>query len=68
MSYGIGAVVEVIGAVYLGRWIEPLERGVVVGRHVSPSGQEVYEVRLDRDDKEYTLAPGEVEEVEEMEE
>jgi len=64
MSYGIGAIVEVIGVVYLGRWVEPLERGIVVGRHVSPAGQEVYDVRLDVDGKYYTFGPGEIEELE----
>lgn len=47
MSYGIGAEVEVITTVYLGRWIYPLERGIVVGRYVSPAEQEVYDVRLE---------------------
>ena len=62
MSYGIGAEVEVITATYLGRWIEPGERGVVTGRHISPAGQEVYDVRLG-DGKEYTFAPSEIEEL-----
>jgi hypothetical protein len=64
MSYGIGATVEVITATYLGRWIEPLERGEIIGRHISPAGQEVYDVRL-ADGKEYVFAPSEIEEVEE---
>lgn len=63
MSYGIGATVEVITATYLGRWIEPLERGEIIGRHCSPDGQEVYDVRL-ADGKEYVFAPGEIEEIE----
>lgn len=59
MSFGIGDKVEVITTLYLGRWIKPLEKGEVVGRHCSPAGQEVYKVRLE-DGKEYTFAPGEV--------
>ena len=62
MSYGIGAEVEVITATYLGRWIYPGERGEVVGRHASPAGQEVYDVRLE-DGKVYTFAPSEIEEL-----
>ncbi|GAI96544.1 unnamed protein product [marine sediment metagenome] len=64
MSYGIGAIVEVIGVVYLGRWIEPLERGIVTDSYLSPAGQQVYDVRLDKDGEEYTFAPGEIEELE----
>jgi len=62
MSFGIGDKVEVIIALYLGRWIEPLERGKVVGRHCSPAGQEVYGVRLE-DGEEYVFAPSEISEV-----
>jgi len=62
MSYGIGAMVEVIHGVFLARWIFPGERGEVVGRHVSPAGQEVYDIRLE-DGKEYTFAPSEIEEL-----
>lgn len=62
MSYGIGAEVEVITAVYRGRWIYPGERGEVIGRHTSPAGQEVYDVRLE-DGEEYTFALGEIEEL-----
>jgi len=66
MSYGVGAKVETIGGeYYLGRWIRPLETGVVIGRHISPVGQEVYDVQLDEDGKKYTFAPSEIEEVEE---
>lgn len=60
MSFGIGDEVEVITALYLGRWIEPLERGEITGRHCSPAGQEVYTVKL-QDGKEYTFAPSEIE-------
>lgn len=63
MSYGIGTPVEVITFVYLGRWVEPGERGVVIGRHVSPAGQEVYDVELN-DGQDYTFAPGDIEELE----
>lgn len=62
MSYGIGANVEVITAVYLGRWVFPGERGEVIGRHVSPAGQEVYDVKLE-DGREYVFAPGDIEEL-----
>lgn len=61
MSLEIGDSVEVITAVYLGRWIEPFEKGEIVGRHCSPAGQEVYDVRL-ADGKVYTFAPGEISE------
>lgn len=61
MSYGIGATVEVITTVYLGRWIYPFEKGEVTGRHY-PGGQEVYDVRL-QDGTEYTFAPNEIEEL-----
>jgi len=63
MSYGIGARVKVIDAVYLGRWIYPIEQGIVVGRHISPAGQEIYDVVLKKDGKEYTFAPSEIEEI-----
>lgn len=62
MSYGIGAKVEVITTCYSGRWIYPLEKGTVVGRHIS-AGQEVYDVRLEDDGKEYTFGPNEIEEL-----
>lgn len=64
MSYGIGARVEVIQSQFLGRWIMPLEQGEVIGRHTSPAGQEVYDVLLDEDKKEYVFAPAEIEEIE----
>ena len=64
MSYGIGTIVEVIsGDLFLGRWIFPLERGVIVGRHISPAGQEVYDVQLQDDGKNYTFAPSEIDEL-----
>ena len=63
MSYGIGARVEVVGSHYLGRWIGLLEQGEIVGRHISPAGWEVYDVRLDQDGKEYVFAPGDLEEL-----
>lgn len=59
MSYGIGTNVTVMTVVYLGRWVFPFEKGKVIGRHCSPAGQEVYDVRL-QDGKEYTFAPGEI--------
>lgn len=62
MSFGIGATVEVITVTYLDRWIRPCEQGEIVGRHCSPAGQEVYDVRLE-DGKIYTFAPGEIEEI-----
>jgi len=60
MSFGIGNKVEIINSMYLGRWIEPLEKGEIIGRHCSPSGQEVYDVKLE-DGKKYTFAPSELE-------
>jgi len=60
MSFGIGDKVEVITTLYLVRCIEPLEKGEIIGRHCSPAGQEVFEVRLE-DNKEYTFAPGDIE-------
>jgi len=57
----MGDPVEVITALYLGRWLDPLEKGEIVGRHCSPAGQEVYDVRLE-DGKVYTLAPGQIRE------
>lgn len=63
MSYGIGARVEVIAGCYIGRWIEPLESGEIIRRCTAPSGQEVYRVRLDKDGKEYTFTPSEIEEL-----
>jgi len=62
MSYGIGDKVETIKVCYLGRWIRPLEKGEVIGRHCSPSGQEVYKIKLE-DGKEYTFAPSEISEI-----
>lgn len=62
MSYGIGATVEVTTIIYLGRWIYPFEKGEVIGKHCSPAGQEVYDVRL-QDGKEYTFAPSGIEEI-----
>ena len=59
MSFGINTKVEVISTVYLGRWVQPFERGFVEGRHVSPAGQEVYDVMLG-DGKVYTFAPSEI--------
>lgn len=67
MSYGIGSKVEVIEAVYLGRWIYPMEKGVIVGRHCSPAGQEVYDVELQKDGVTYTFPPDGIEEVREAE-
>ena len=64
MSYGIGAKVETIEVVFLGRWIRLLEKGEIVNRHVSPAGQEVYDVQLE-DGKVYTFAPGDIAEIEE---
>jgi len=64
MSFGIGSRVEVITALYLGRWIYPLEKGIVEGRHCSPAGQEVYNVKLETDNTTYTFASGEIDEVE----
>ena len=64
MSYGIGDTVQVIDSVYLGRWIYPLEKGIVEGRHCSPAGQEVYRVKLETDNTTYTFAPGDIDEVE----
>ena len=61
MSFGIGSNVKVIAPFYLGRWVYPGEKGEVIGRHCSPAGQEVYEVRLE-DGKDYTFAPSEIEE------
>ena len=63
MSFSIGQRVEVITTLYLGKWIYPGEQGVIEGRHCSPAGQEVYDVRLD-DGRKYTFAPSEVEGVE----
>lgn len=65
MSYGIGATVEVITGVYLARWVNPGEQGEVIGKHISPAGQEVYDVRLS-DGKEYVFAPSEIEEIKEV--
>lgn len=62
MSFGIGTTVEVITALYLGRWITPLEQGVIEGWHISPADQEVYDVRLS-DGKLYTFAPSDIREV-----
>ena len=62
MSFGIGDKVEVITCVYQGRWIEPPEKGVVIGRHCSLAGQEVYDVLL-QDGKEYVFAPAEIKKV-----
>ena len=64
MSFGIGDRVEVITALYLGRWIYPFEKGVVEGRHCSPAGQEVNNVKLETDNTTYTFAPSEINEVE----
>ncbi len=64
MSYGIGATIEVIVSLYQGRWIEQFEQGEVIGKHISPAGQEVYGVRL-LDGEEYVFAPGEIEEIRE---
>ena len=63
MSFGIGDRVEVITALYLGRWIYPLEKGIVEGRDCSATGQEVYRVKLETDNTTYTFAPSEIEEV-----
>ena len=63
MSYGIGSRVEVITALYLGRWIRPLEKGEVVGREVSPAGQELYRVKLEADNTSYIFAPSEISEI-----
>ncbi len=62
MSYGIGAKVEVITPLFLGRWICIGEQGIVEGRDYSPAGQAVYKVRLT--DGIYTFAPGELVEIE----
>ena len=64
MSFGIGDKVEVIDTLYLGRWIYPLEKGIVEGRHCSLAGQEVYRVKLETDNTTYTFAPSEIDEVE----
>ena len=64
MSFGIGSRVEVITVLYLGRWIYPLEKGIVEGRHCSPAGQEVYNVKLETDNNTYTFASSDIEEVE----
>jgi len=64
MSFGIGSRVEVVTVLYLGRWIYPLEKGVVEGRNCSPAGQEVYRVKLETDNNTYTFASSEIEEVE----
>jgi len=64
MSFGIGSRVAVITTLYLGRWIYPLEKGTVGGRHCSPAGQEVYRVKLETDNTTYTFLPGDIEEVE----
>ncbi len=63
MSYAIGARVEVLHQHFLGRWIMPLEMGTIIGRHTSPAGQEVYDVRLDIDKREYVFAPAEISDV-----
>lgn len=63
MSFGIGSRVGVITALYHGRWIYPLEKGVVEGRHCSPAGQEVYNVKLETDNTTYTFASSEIDEV-----
>ena len=60
---GIGARVEVITATFLGRWVEPSEQGEVVGTHISPAEQDVYDVQLDKDGKVYTFATAEIEEI-----
>lgn len=62
MSFGIGAEIEVITMIYLGRWVYPFQRGIIERRHVSPAGQEIYEVRL-TDNEVYMFAPGEIEEI-----
>lgn len=64
MSFGIGDRVEVITALFIGRWISPLEKGEVVGREVSPAGQELYRVKLETDNNTYCFAPSEIEKVE----
>ena len=64
MSFKIGSSVEVITAIFLGRWIYPLEKGIVEGRHCSPAGQEVYRIKLETDNTTYTFAPSEIDEVE----
>lgn len=64
MTIGIGAKVEVMSAQFLGRWIRPLEKGEVVGRHISPSQQEVYEVELEGDNAVYVFSPEDLEETE----
>ena len=63
MSFGVGSKVEVITTLYLGRWIYPLEKGIVEGRHCSSAGQEVYRVKLETDNTTYTFAPSEIDEV-----
>jgi len=63
MSYRIGATVQIIEQVYLGRWIVPLETGEIIGRHTSPAGQEVYDVRMDKDGKEYVFVSANLQEV-----
>ena len=64
MSFAIGSRVEVVTVLYLGRWIFPLEKGIVEGRQCSPAGQEVYNVKLETDNTSYTFAPGDISEVE----
>ena len=64
MSYGIGTKVEIIEVVFQDTWIRPLEKGVIVNRHVSPVGQEVYDVALDTGGI-YRFSPSEIAEIEE---
>lgn len=64
MDFEIGSTVETITALFLGRWIHPFEQGIVEGKHCSPAGQEVFDVRL-TDGNLYTFAPGEIEETKE---
>lgn len=63
MSYGIGARVEVLRQHFLGWWIMPLEMGTIIGKHTSPAGQEVCDVRLDLDKREYVFAPAEINDI-----
>ena len=65
MSFAVGDKVEVIQILFLGRWIEAGETGYVEGRGVSPVGQDLYRVRLQRDGKLCHFAPSEIEIVEE---
>lgn len=63
MGFYIGDLIEVDSLMYLGRVIRPFERGKIEGAHLSPVGQIVFDIRLKKDGKLYTLAPDEVSKV-----